>query len=802
MYETSLNSFLVVFLRSLKAAKPDPIFQNRLIKMTNEVTTQLYDYTCTGLFERHKLMFSFQMTCMVMDNVGDLVSEELQFFLKGDQSLEQAAKPNPCPWLSAQGWKDLLKLATLNEVFSGIDDLLITNMDEFRGWYDGETPESDAFPCGYSTKLTQFQKLLAIRCFRPDRAYNAITLFIADRMGEKYVQPPVLDYNNVYNQTDCYTPMVFILSPGADPANDIQKLSIEMKMTGSQYKTVSLGQGQGPVAKQYLETGAVRGHWVLLQNCHLLLSWMPFLEGFLEQLTKAHAKFRLWLTTDPTDAFPMGILQRALKIVIEPPDGLKQNMRQTFSKVTEQVLEECDHEAYRPLTFVLAYLHAVLQERRKYGKIGWNVNYDFNESDFIISRRLIGLYLEKALLNNDDMIPWGSIMYLVGDAMYGGRVSDDWDRRVLVTYAEEYMGDFIFDDHNRFYFSRIGYDYKVPRKSSAEDYKGEIENMPLLCGPPVFGLHPNAEITYFLNSSRALWTNTLAMMPRSGGGGGGISREEYITNVARDILSKTPEETDMLIVRKSLPDILEPTQIVLMQELERWNKLVNKIGTSLLDLQKAMIGEIGMSDALDDLGAALFNGQVPQMWIALAPMTEKPLGSWILHFVSRVDQFEEWSDPNRGEPAVMWLAGLHIPESYLSALVQQACRLRGWPLDKSTLFTAVTKFEKREEVVEKLEMGCYASGLKLEGASWDKSSMTLCRQEPKVLVTDLPFLQIMPVEVNRLKINGQFLTPVYVTPMRANAMQVGGVFTAYLRSDVHDSLWTLQGVCLTLNTNT
>ena len=99
-------------------------------------------------------------------------------------------------------------------------------------------------------------------------------------------------------------------------------------------------------------------------------------------------------------------------------------------------------------------------------------------------------------------------------------------------------------------------------------------------------------------------------------------------------------------------------------------------------------------------------------------------------------------------------------------------------------------------------MGCYASGLKLEGASWDKKNMTLCKQEPKVLVTDLPFLEISPVEVNRLKLNGQFLTPVYVTPMRANAMQVGGVFTAYLRSNVHASLWTLQGVCLTLNTNT
>ena len=157
----------------------------------------------------------------------------------------------------------------------------------------------------------------------------------------------------------------------------------------------------------------------------------------------------------------------------------------------------------------------------------------------------------------------------------------------------------------------------------------------------------------------------------------------------------------MLIVRKSLPDILKPTQIVLMQELERWNKLVNKIGTSLLDL-KAMIGEIGMSDALDDLGAALFNGQVPQMWIALAPMTEKPLGSWILHFVSRVDQFEEWSDPNRGEPAVMWLARVatyrsHIYRHWFSRLV--VCVVGLWinPLC-SQLLQSLRKGRSRRKV--------------------------------------------------------------------------------------------------------
>ena len=97
-----------------------------------------------------------------------------------------------------------------------------------------------------------------------------------------------------------------------------------------------------------------------------------------------HEDFRLWLTTDPTDKFPMGILQRSLKIVTEPPDGLKLNMRATFSKIDNSMLEECPHWAFRPVLYVLAFLHAVVLERRKFGKVGWNVSYDFNESDFTI----------------------------------------------------------------------------------------------------------------------------------------------------------------------------------------------------------------------------------------------------------------------------------------------------------------------------------------------------------------------------------------------------------------------------------
>ena len=144
-------------------------------------------------------------------------------------------------------------------------------------------------------------------------------------------------------------------------------------------------------------------------------------------MVKIHPNFRLWLTTKPTKAFPLGILQRSLKIVIEPPEGLKLNMKALATKITDNDLTECPHTAFKPLSYVLIYFHAILLDRRKFNKIGFNVNYDFNESDFRISLSLLRLYLEKSVQNKDDEIPWESLKYLIGQAMYGGRVTDDYD---------------------------------------------------------------------------------------------------------------------------------------------------------------------------------------------------------------------------------------------------------------------------------------------------------------------------------------------------------------------------------------
>uniref|UniRef100_A0A8C1QBG0 Dynein heavy chain 10, axonemal-like n=1 Tax=Cyprinus carpio TaxID=7962 RepID=A0A8C1QBG0_CYPCA len=799
MYQYSLASFLEVFDLSLYKSMPNAILPTRLKNIMDTLTQNVYNYGCTGLFERHKLLFSFNMTIKIEQGEGRAPQDELEFFLKGNLSLEKSKRKKLCDWLPDQGWEDIVRLMELfpNE-FGTLADDIEKNPEEWKKWYDLDAPEQASFPMKYKDNLTPFQKLLLMRCFRLDRVYRAVSDYVTLTMGEKYVQPPVISFEAIFDQSSPNSPIVFILSPGSEPASDLMKLAKRSGFGANRLKFLAMGQGQEKVALQLLETAVARGQWLMLQNCHLLVKWLKDLEKALERITKPHPDFRLWLTTEPIKDFPIGILQKSLKVVTEPPNGLKLNMRATYFKIPNDKVMNCPHPAFRSLVYVLAFFHAVVQERRKYGKIGWNVPYDFNESDFLVCMEILDTYLTKAHTQGDAMIPWGSLKYLIGEVMYGGRAIDSFDRRILTVYMDEYLGDFIFDTFQPFhFFHNKDVDYKIPPDGPKQVYVDEIESLPLANTAEVFGLHPNAEIGYYTQAARDIWTHLIELQPQTGDSGGGISRDEYISQVARDIQSKLPEVFDLDVIRKKLGLEISPTSVVLLQELERFNKLTLRMIRSLAELQRALAGEVGMSSELDEVARALFNGQIPVIWRKLAPDTLKSLGNWMIHFKRRHEQYSSWVD--EGEPCVMWLSGLHIPESYLTALVQATCRKNGWPLDHSTLYTQVTHYRSEDEIKERPGQGCFVSGLYLEGADWDIEKSCLVRSKPRVLVSQLPILKIIPIEAHRLKLQNTLRTPVYTTSMRRNAMGVGLVFEADLFTTKHISHWVLQGVCLCLN---
>ena len=900
MYEYSLSSYLEVFKRALEEAEPDNILNTRKSNIIETLTLNVYDYILLGLFEKHKLMFSFQMTVMIMEESGkfnDSLTPLYDFFLKGNTDLEDPSTAGKPSWISAKGWKDLYRLKTLTPLFSYFSESLGLHEMEWRDWAESQSPEDSPLPEGFmaqakilcpvkeidpthtndsnvnvdnlsnnnskviaptktnpenietsmklklmkedallesellaspdrsvnqmqqsvmSQEMTlskegnqkeeslgrsmKFELLMILKILRPDRVINGIKHFILDffKPNEHFIQSPNTNLIKVLEQSSETSPIVFILSPGADPISDVQLLADSQGFSGNKFKYLSLGQNMEAEAEELISNSAQRGNWVMLQNCNLLSGWLPRLETILEALEAPHKDFRLWLTTKPSKAFPIGILQTAMKIVTEPPDGLRQNINALTSKLTDESLKQCEHPNYKGLSYVIMFFHAILLDRKKFGKIGFNVEYDFNESDFRISNRLLSLYLNKSLANQEEELPWGSLKYLIGEAMYGGRVTDEFDRRVLNTYLDEFMGDFLFDRNNEFMFAKTShFSYKLPVFDNVEQLAARNEQLPIFDEPGIFGLNPNAEITYFSNSAKELWANLIKMTSVGGGSTSIAAVSDQISRVISEIQEKLPVPLDLKKLRAEEPKPASSTYIVLLQEVERFNVLLEVMSQSLKDLTRALSGEIAMNAEIEKFASDILNGILPARWAALSPQTNKNLGSWMVHCKLRHQQYCTWA--SKGEPKVMWLSGLHIPESYLIAVIQVCCRKKKWPLDKVKLRTRITKFTDERQVTSRLKFGCYVKGFFIEGAAWDHDRGCVARQAPGQLIAELPFMEIVPVERRKLKSKNCIKVPVYVTQSRGNARGEGLVFEADLTSYEHESHWILQGLAIVLN---
>lgn len=149
---------------------------------------------------------------------------------------------------------------------------------------------------------------------------------------------------------------------------------------------------------------------MLLQNCHLYKSFMPGLEkqvlDITENASSIHPDFRLFLTSMPVGYFPVSVLQNGIKLTNEPPKGIKANVLGSLTQLSEEKVGGCKRDTeYRQLLFSICFFHAVIQERRKFGPLGWNIRYEFNESDFETATTVV-----KGMLNEEsDEIVWNAL---------------------------------------------------------------------------------------------------------------------------------------------------------------------------------------------------------------------------------------------------------------------------------------------------------------------------------------------------------------------------------------------------------
>ncbi|OQV20869.1 Dynein beta chain, ciliary [Hypsibius exemplaris] len=787
IYQFSLEAFNVVFRTAIAKATLAEDVALRVKNLIESITYQVFIYTTRGLFERDKIIFTAQMTFQVLQQTKDMTAAELDFFLRlpSDPSIS-----SPVEFLSDYSWGTVKALAATDD-FKNLDKDIEGSAKRWKKIVECDNPEREKLPQEWKGK-SALQRLMIMRALRPDRMIYAVKVFVEEKLGERYVDNRTMEFARSFEESSPTTPVFFILSSGVDPLKDVEALGKKIGFTADngKFHNVSLGQGQEPVADRALEVAAENGHWVILQNIHLVKNWLPSLEKKFDLLSPtAHKDFRVFMSAEPAPVpsahiIPQGLLENSIKITNEPPTGMMANLHKALDNFNQETLEQCSRETeFKCILFALCYFHAVVAERRKFGPQGWNRPYPFNAGDLTISSNVLYNYLE-----NNAKVPWTDLRYLFGEIMYGGHITDDWDRRLCRSYLEEYLKPEMID--NDFYLAP---GFRLPSPTDYKSYHGYIDESLPPESPSLYGLHPNAEIGFLTATSENLFRIVLEMQPRDSGEAASAngSRDEKLALAVESIVSKLGPNFNVPELYAKAED-RTPYTVVSLQECERMNTLTSEMKRSLQELKLGLKGELTISPQMDELSNALYLDCIPPSWMKVAYPSLRPLSSWVLDLQNRIKELEQWTTDLK-VPCSVWLGGLFNPQSFLTAIMQVMARKNEWPLDRMTLQMEVTKKQK-DECSYSSRDGSYIHGLYMEGARWDMQLGSIIDAKMKELFCPLPVIFVKAIPADKEDARSMYECPVYKIKTRGDTF----VVAFKIKAKDRPTKWILGGVALLL----
>ena len=830
MYQTSLSQFLVLFNESMEKADKAQLASKRVANIIDALTYICYRYINRGLYEKDKLTFIVLVTLKILITAGQLRPGDLTLFLRGGAALDiDSVKRKPFAWISNEAWLNVIELSQQQKFFANLPGDMIANEAMWRRWYEDNEPESMNIP-EYETKIAEvpvigpFFKLLLIRSLRVDRCMLVCRWFVRniEDMGPRFVEPVTDTIESIFDGMTPGTPVIFLLSTGADPTESIEALARKRKLASP--AVISMGEGQDEYAIKAMLAGAANGTWVLLQNCELGLDLMVKMEDFVARLTESmDPNFRLFITALPDPAFPLTLLQMSTKVTNEPPAGLKAGVLKSYTVLVDQDrLERVDQGAaqWRQLLFALCFLHSTVQERRKFGSLGWGIPYEYNTGDLTACI----LFLEKHLYNGS--ISWPTLQYMVCEAQYGGKITDTLDRRLFKTYTQSWLNPqtcqegFSFNPKVPIFKIPDNFSYKVHSFDQIGNWHSFIKNFPEIDSPEIFGLHPNADLTFRVKEVNALFNTLSDTQPKGGGStGDGPSREDIVADKAADLLGRMPEhyvEEEYKVKINKLGGLAVPLNIFLYQEIQRLQAVYAKVTFALQQLKLAINGEVVMTEDLQLTLEAVYDARPPRSWIFTVAGDElswilPTLGLWFSSLLARDDQDRSWLMGSR--PYTYWLTGFFNPQGMLTAMKQEVCRkhqkdANKWALDDIIYHTEVTNYERVDNVKSHAPEGCYIHGLFLEGAAYSKDSQMVVESEPKTMFVPLPVLWVsanlkteeMRVRRESYGAQGPYDCPCYKYRTRTDKYFIFMV-TFKCTAEKNPAFWTLRAVALMCNTD-
>jgi dynein heavy chain len=220
MYQYSLGWFVNLFVLSMtqtsELSPEDGEIEERIKVLSNHFTEALYKNVCRSLFAKDKILYSFLVCTRLMLSEDRIRLPEMRFLLSGIAGPEtKNPPPKPATWMPERVWVEVLQASQL-PTFADLPDNMIQNIESWRQVYDAIDPASQTFP-GAASSYSEFDKIAVLRCLRPDKVVPQVQKLVMNDMGPQYMDPPNFNLQDCYDDSTPVTPLIFVLSPGADP---------------------------------------------------------------------------------------------------------------------------------------------------------------------------------------------------------------------------------------------------------------------------------------------------------------------------------------------------------------------------------------------------------------------------------------------------------------------------------------------------------------------------------------------------------------------------------------------------------
>lgn len=813
MYQYSLEYFSRLFSMSVDEAPASSELDKRLENLETHLTFVVYRNICRGLFEAHKLLFSLVICLRVQVMNEELSQHDIHLLNASAVDLDRTSSNSTSHDSQRrssilggepqqQGGNDtgsdkldaadvLIALGEQCSVFSDLVESYRREPITWEKWIASLNPYTASLPGGWDERLPRFYRLVLIRWLREEALVDAVTLYIAQSLGDKFVESENLSMTEIFSDMDKITPCLFILSSGADPKSILDRFAREKAIYDDKYHVISLGQGQGPVAEAMMENCMREGHWLALLNVHLAKSWLPKFQQLLaaikdERLNDVHEDYRLFLASFPAEYFPIVILQNSVKVICEPPKGIKANLRRSMALLThhegdppvstdatnkEKPMKDSawvtriEHQ----LAFGLSFFHAVIQERAKFGTLGWNLKYDFSDADFLsvitLQRRLLrgaesnnrknklnrhgsvmfdlqqdgGTHQADEDASSDTeengnnirqsqhrRIPWDALHFLTAEIYYGGRVTDEFDRRCLMANLLRFCsaaslnpeGDASMDQYpvdpveqegaSALLFPLYDDQFYCPKFANRAAMAAFVDELPSMDAPFVFGMHPNAHIYFQKQEAERLVGEIAQLQPymgdrKSASTAAGTnssesasspadSVEQTVAAMAQEIQQTLPvpqpiSESKAAAISQGENGLVDPFVVVLHQELSKCHMLLQYVHERLDAVKKAIRGIVVMSHCIEDVVHSLSIHQVPLEWrrkdgtttvstfmTFTASATSPPLSHWVSQLLFRYEFLHGWLLKGMPMNNVFPLSIFCFPQGFFTAILQRHAR--------------------------------------------------------------------------------------------------------------------------------